>query len=40
MQTSEPKKNRKLVFLVILYGVLSLVMIAFVTYMAKYMDQS
>lgn len=40
METSESKKNRKLVFIYILYGVLSLLMIAGVTYMAKYMGQS
>jgi hypothetical protein len=40
MQSSETKKNRKLIFVYILYGVLSLLMIAGVTYMAKYMGQS
>jgi hypothetical protein len=40
MQASETRKNRKLVFVYILYGVLSLLMIAGVMYMAKYMDQS
>jgi hypothetical protein len=40
METSESKKNRRLVFVYILYGVLSLLMIAGVMYMAKYMGQS
>ena len=40
MQTNERKSNRKLVFVYLLYAVLSLLMIAFVTYMAKYMGQS
>jgi hypothetical protein len=41
METAEPKKHsRKLAFVYILYGVLSLLMLAGVMYMAKYMDQS
>jgi len=41
MEMTEPKKqNKKLAFVYVLYGVLSLLMIAFVTYMAKYMGQS
>jgi hypothetical protein len=40
METGETKKNRKLVLVYILYGVLSALMIAGVMYMSKYMDQS
>jgi hypothetical protein len=40
MQTSKPSKNRKLVFVCVLYAALSLLMVAFVAYMAKYMDQN
>ena len=40
MEPNEIKKRRNLVLVYILYGFLSLLMIAGVTYMAKYMDQS
>lgn len=41
MEITQPhKQNRKLAFVYVLYGVLSLLMIAGVTYMAKYLDQS
>ena len=40
MEPADRTKKRTLVFVYILYGALSLLMIAGVTYMARYMDQS
>ena len=40
MENHGDRKSGKMVFVYILYGVLSLLMLAGVMYMAKYMDQS